>query len=103
MAETRKNQHLAFSGSGTQTIAVDANEHISVFQVDVSVSTDTTIDIAIGATSIFKGAIIANSSPVQLFLYDFGKGRETGVKGDDLNVTMGEASDVFIAYIKFSD
>ena len=102
MGETRRNTHLYFASGSTQTITVPEGSHISVFQVDISVQTDTTVDIKIGATSIFKGAVLANSSPVQLFLYDFGKGRETGVKGDNLTVTMGEAANVFITYIIFS-
>ena len=102
MGETRKNQHLYFAASGTQSVVVPDDSHISVFQIDISIATDATYDVKIGATSISKGSLMANSSPIQLFLYDFGKGRETGIKGDNLNITLSEQADVFVAYIIFS-
>jgi len=102
MAEIRKSERFNFTGSGTKTVTVASNEFINVLQVDISTATDTTFELKIGSEVIFTGPIIANAVPVQLFLYDFGKGRGTGVKGDDLTITLGAAGDVFVAHIKFT-
>ena len=98
--EQRGVQKFAFSGSGTQSITVDADQYINFFQCDISINTDTTIEIKVGTIVLFTGSLIANASPIQLFFYDFGQGRGTGVKGDALHLTMGESSDVFISYVK---
>lgn len=91
-----------FPASGTQSITADADEHINMFALDVSIQDDTTVEITIGSQSIYGADLVATGSPIQLFFYDFGLGRGTGVKGDNLNITMGGAATVYITYAKFS-
>lgn len=102
MAENRGVERFVFVGSGTQTITVNADEYINFFQCDIAFETDTTIEIKIGTEVMFNGPLIANASPIQLFFYDFGKGRGTGKKGDALSVTLGEAGFVYLSYAKRS-
>lgn len=99
MGQVRKLAHLNFAGSGSQTITVEASQHAAIFQADFSIANDTTYEIRIGATKISSGNLIANASPVQLFFYGFGKGRGTGVNGDDIVVTLGDAGDCYLTYI----
>ena len=103
MAQNRDVDHLNFSGSGIQTVAVGADEFINIFQVDISIAVDTIVTIKIGTKIIFTGSLSASSAPIQLFFYDFGNGRGSGEKGDDLTVELGESGDVFVARIIESD
>ena len=91
-------QELVFSGSGTQNIAVASDAAAYCFQADVTITTDTTFELKIGATRIFSGTLVSNATPIQIFMYDFGKGRGTGIKGDDIYVTLGDAGKVYLTY-----
>ena len=100
LSENRvSGERHSFSGSGQQTVTVDSDEFINLVQADITVNSDTNIEFKIGTAVIFTGNIIANATPVQLFFYDFGRGRGTGEKGDDLTITLGGAGEVFITYI----
>ena len=104
MAQERNSgKYLNFTGSGTQTIAMADNEFANVFQVDINIDNDSTIEIKLGSDIIFSGSLVAKASPIQLFLYDFGRGRGTGVKGADLHITLGTAGKVFLTYVKNID
>lgn len=104
MSEERKaGEELVFAVSETQTIAVPSDASANVFQADISIDTDATVTIEVGSTKIFSGALTAAAAPVQLFFYDFGKGRGTGVKGDPIKVTLGEPGRVYLTYIIHSD
>jgi hypothetical protein len=94
---------MSFSGAGQQSVSVASNQFINIFQVDISVDSDTNIDIKIGTTQMFSGNIKETSLPVQLFFYAFGKGRGTGAKGDDLTVQLGAAGTVYVDYILHND
>jgi len=103
MAEDRGVEHMDFSGSGTKTITVDSDEYINFYQLDISIDNDTTIEVTIGSQIVFHGNMIATAAPVQLFFIDFGNGRGTGVKGDNLNVALGDSGHVFVVYKKINE
>ena len=98
MDERRAVTHFYFTGAGQQSVAVASNEHISVYQLDISPLDDTNVEIRIGTAVIFHGNV-KKDFPFQLFFIDFGLGRGTGVKGDDMVVQVGAAAHVFVAHI----
>lgn len=92
-------QRFVFSGSGTQDVVVPNDAFVNVYSAEVNVNDDCVLRIEIGSTIISESKIIANAQPVQLFWPGFGKGKGTGVYGDDLKVMLTDVGVVFLDYV----
>jgi len=87
--------HMHFAGAGSDTIAIDASHTVKVMFLDISAPVSAQVTLQIGATTFWVGTV--TTTPVQL---SFGGGRGTGVKGDDVTVTVTAACDVFVGILQ---
>jgi hypothetical protein len=93
-----KISYQTFPGAQTNTIAMDATHSALIDWIDIYTAAAVVMDLKVGATQVGKGTIATENSPVQL---RFGKGRGSGVAGDDITIQMDGACETFIGYTEY--